>query len=113
MMCYFSVHGKEKLPSEIRAQAVFKCVRVTGVDDGQDEFAYQCIVRIAGHIFKGVLYDQGIDNGKVGLTTTGFQLAGQSEGPSSTLIDTPVMYGASGTALFEDIGSSKHINNHW
>lgn len=46
----------------MRAQALFKCVRVTGVEDGEnDMFAYQATVKIGGHIFKGVLYDQGLD----------------------------------------------------
>ncbi|EFJ26691.1 hypothetical protein SELMODRAFT_59082, partial [Selaginella moellendorffii] len=49
------------LPSEVRAQAVFKCVKVTSVEDGgEDEFAYQAVVRIGGRIFKGVLQDHGV-----------------------------------------------------
>lgn len=43
---------------------MFKCVRVTSVDDGDDdEYAYQAMVRIGGHVFKGFLYDQGVDQG--------------------------------------------------
>ncbi|XP_057789592.1 LOW QUALITY PROTEIN: protein LATERAL ROOT PRIMORDIUM 1 [Salvia miltiorrhiza] len=52
---------KESLPGQVRAPAVFKCVRVTAVDDGEDEFAYQAVVKIGGHIFKGFLYDQGFE----------------------------------------------------
>ncbi|XP_009796421.1 protein LATERAL ROOT PRIMORDIUM 1-like [Nicotiana tabacum] len=55
---------KASLPGQVRAPAVFKCVRVTSVDDGDDEFAYQAVVRIGGHVFKGFLYDQGIEEGK-------------------------------------------------
>lgn len=40
--------------------AVFKCVKVTSIDDGEGEYAYQAVVRIGGHIFKGFLYDQGL-----------------------------------------------------
>ncbi|XP_073133383.1 protein LATERAL ROOT PRIMORDIUM 1-like [Henckelia pumila] len=54
---------KESLPGQVRAPAVFKCVRVTAVDDGEDEFAYQAVVRIGGHVFKGFLYDQGREYG--------------------------------------------------
>ncbi|KAI5677341.1 hypothetical protein M9H77_08291 [Catharanthus roseus] len=52
---------KETLPGQVRAPAVFKCVRVTSVDDGEDEYAYQAMVRIGGHVFKGFLYDQGVE----------------------------------------------------
>ncbi|KAG7035882.1 Protein LATERAL ROOT PRIMORDIUM 1 [Cucurbita argyrosperma subsp. argyrosperma] len=53
----------EALPGQVRAPAVFKCVRVTAVDDGDDEYAYQAVVKIGGHIFKGFLYDQGVEPG--------------------------------------------------
>lgn len=53
---------KDTLPGQVRAPAVFKCVKVTAVDDGEDEFAYQAVVKIGGHIFKGFLYDQGVDH---------------------------------------------------
>ncbi|KAK6164061.1 hypothetical protein DH2020_000925 [Rehmannia glutinosa] len=52
---------KDSLPGQVQAPAVFKCVRVTAVDDGEDEFAYQAVVRIGGHVFKGFLYDQGFE----------------------------------------------------
>ncbi|KGN48103.1 protein LATERAL ROOT PRIMORDIUM 1 [Cucumis sativus] len=55
--------NKEALPGQIRAQAVFKCVRVTAVDDGDDEYAYHAMVKIGGHVFKGFLYDQGVEAG--------------------------------------------------
>lgn len=51
------------LPSEVRAPAVFKCVRVTSVKDGgDDEIAYQTMVKIHGHVYKGILYNQGVEN---------------------------------------------------
>ncbi|KAL4203681.1 hypothetical protein AMTRI_Chr01g105120 [Amborella trichopoda] len=52
--------GSGSLPSRVRAPAVFKCVRVSSIeDDGEDEYAYQAVVKIGGRIFKGVLYDHG------------------------------------------------------
>lgn len=60
----------ENLPSHVRAPAIFKCVRVTSVDDGEDEYAYQAIVNIGGHVFKGFLYDQGADDLRGDLTGT-------------------------------------------
>jgi LRP1 type putative zinc finger protein len=53
---------KDGLPGQVRAPAVFKCVRVTAVEDGEDEYAYQAVVKIGGHVFKGFLYDQGVEN---------------------------------------------------
>ncbi|XP_027187992.1 protein LATERAL ROOT PRIMORDIUM 1 isoform X2 [Cicer arietinum] len=53
---------KESMPGQVRAPAVFKCVRVTSVDDGKDEYAYQAVVKIGGHVFKGFLYDHGVEN---------------------------------------------------
>ncbi|CAA7388489.1 unnamed protein product [Spirodela intermedia] len=50
---------RDGLPGQVTAPAVFKCVRVTNMEDGEDEYAYQAMVRISGHIFKGFLYDQG------------------------------------------------------
>ena len=32
------------------------------MNDGMEEYAYQTIVTIGGHVYKGVLYDQGVDN---------------------------------------------------
>nr|GMC81118.1 protein SHORT INTERNODES-like [Ipomoea batatas]GMC87476.1 protein SHORT INTERNODES-like [Ipomoea batatas] len=46
-------------PAEVSFPAVFRCVRVSAVDNGEDQYAYQTSVNIAGHVFKGILYDQG------------------------------------------------------
>lgn len=58
---------KEALPGQVRAPAVFKCVRVTAVEDGDDEYAYQAVVNIGGHVFKGFLYDQGVEANREGF----------------------------------------------
>ncbi|PIA57082.1 hypothetical protein AQUCO_00600068v1 [Aquilegia coerulea] len=49
-------------PSEVNSQAVFRCVRVSGMNDAEDEYAYQTAVNIGGHVFKGLLYDQGSED---------------------------------------------------
>lgn len=41
------------------APAVFRCVRVSHVVEGDDVYAYQAAVSIGGHVFKGLLYDHG------------------------------------------------------
>ncbi|CAD5313209.1 unnamed protein product [Arabidopsis thaliana] len=47
------------LPPEISSPAVFRCMRVSSIDDEDEEYAYQTAVSIGGHVFKGILYDQG------------------------------------------------------
>ncbi|KAK8655181.1 hypothetical protein V6N13_107771 [Hibiscus sabdariffa] len=56
-----SHHDPGSLPGQVRAPAAFKCVRVTAMEDGEDEHAYQAVVRIGGRVFKGFLYDQGVE----------------------------------------------------
>ncbi|KAL6504719.1 hypothetical protein OROHE_023477 [Orobanche hederae] len=46
-------------PPELNSPAVFRCVRVSAMDDGDEQLAYQTAVSIGGHVFKGILYDQG------------------------------------------------------
>ncbi|KAL9270296.1 SHI RELATED SEQUENCE 5-like protein [Drosera capensis] len=50
------------LPAEVTLPALFKCVRVTSIDDSDEHLAYQTAVSIAGHVFKGILYNQGPEN---------------------------------------------------
>ncbi|CAH8313417.1 unnamed protein product [Eruca vesicaria subsp. sativa] len=53
----------QNLPPEVSSPAVFRCVRVSSIEDDEDdqEYAYQTAVNIGGHLFKGILYDQGPD----------------------------------------------------
>ncbi|KAL3844706.1 hypothetical protein ACJIZ3_002109 [Penstemon smallii] len=48
-------------PAEVSSEAVFRGVRVSSIDDGEDQYAYQTTVNIGGHVFKGILYDQGTE----------------------------------------------------
>ncbi|KAK8551806.1 hypothetical protein V6N13_120242 [Hibiscus sabdariffa] len=48
-----------QFPPEVSSPAVFRCVKVSAMDDVEGEFAYQTAVNIAGHVFKGILYDRG------------------------------------------------------
>lgn len=101
----------------MRAPAVFKCVRVTAVDDGEDEFAYQAVVRIGGHVFKGFLYDQGFE-GREGFPDIselhlGGVGGGGRNGASSShhaALDPSDIYGASGGGLLGGSGYGNQIN---
>ncbi|GLT57964.1 hypothetical protein SLA2020_308940 [Shorea laevis] len=48
-----------QFPPEVNSPAVFRCVKVSAMDDDDEEYAYQTAVNIGGHVFKGILYDQG------------------------------------------------------
>ncbi|KAL3840268.1 hypothetical protein ACJIZ3_024859 [Penstemon smallii] len=49
-------------PAEVKSQADFRCVRVSAMNDADEHLAYQTAVSIGGHLFKGILYDQGPEN---------------------------------------------------
>ncbi|WCJ39115.1 SHI-related sequence 6 [Euphorbia peplus] len=53
---------KKSLPSQVQAPANFRCIRVAAIDGGEGEVAYQAMVNISGHVFKGFLYNHGINN---------------------------------------------------
>ncbi|RWV79383.1 hypothetical protein GW17_00059492 [Ensete ventricosum] len=57
----------ESFPPEVSAQAVFRCVRLSHVDEADDIYAYQAAVSIGGHVFKGLLYDHGSEMDMPGL----------------------------------------------
>uniref|UniRef100_A0A7N0T0F6 Uncharacterized protein n=1 Tax=Kalanchoe fedtschenkoi TaxID=63787 RepID=A0A7N0T0F6_KALFE len=47
-------------PPEITSSAMFRCVVVRSSEDNViEQYAYQAAVSIGGHLFKGILYDQG------------------------------------------------------
>ncbi|KAL8059121.1 hypothetical protein ABFX02_03G066300 [Erythranthe guttata] len=63
-------------PPEVSSPAEFRCVRVSGVDDAEEHLAYQTAVNIGGHLFKGILYDQGPESrypsGAAGESSSGY-----------------------------------------
>ncbi|XP_074557339.1 protein SHI RELATED SEQUENCE 4-like [Curcuma longa] len=54
-----NLNESEIFPPEVNAEAKFRCLRVSAVDDADEEYAYKTTVHIAGHLFKGILYDHG------------------------------------------------------
>ncbi|XP_030465734.1 protein LATERAL ROOT PRIMORDIUM 1 isoform X2 [Syzygium oleosum] len=90
---------KQSLPGQVRAPAVFRCIRVTAISDNAAEFAYQATVSISGHVFRGFLYDQGIDekNAFPCISELRFGgVAGMRNRDSSPIVDPPNAYEASG-----------------
>ncbi|MED6179694.1 hypothetical protein PIB30_003018 [Stylosanthes scabra] len=52
---------KLKFPSATNSMAVFRRVEVRSMDGAVNEIAYQTCVNIGGHVFSGLVYDQGPD----------------------------------------------------
>ncbi|KAL3529956.1 hypothetical protein ACH5RR_009278 [Cinchona calisaya] len=105
--------GFKDLPGQVRAPAVFKCVRVTSIDDGEDEYAYQAVVNIGGHVFKGFLYDQGVEEREGFPNISDLHLGaggGGRNGASSTspILDPSDVYALSSGGLLG--GSSSYGN---
>nr|KYP46569.1 hypothetical protein KK1_031798 [Cajanus cajan] len=50
-----------QFPPELNSPAVFRCVKVSAMDAADERYAYQTAVNIGGHVFKGILYDQGVE----------------------------------------------------
>lgn len=74
--------GEVDFPAELHFPATFKCVRVSSVDNSVDQYAYQAAVNIGGHIFKGILYDQGPENSSTnsaGESSSAGALLGQNQ----------------------------------
>ncbi|KAL8244280.1 hypothetical protein R6Q59_010538 [Mikania micrantha] len=61
---HHSTSGLEvgNFPGEVSSPAVFRCVRVSAMDEAEEQLAYQTAVSIGGHVFKGILYDHGPEN---------------------------------------------------
>lgn len=77
-------------PSEVSAEAVFRCVRVSAIEDAEDQYAYQTAVNISGHVFKGILYDQG--------TEAQYMAAGETSSGSVGIQQLNLIAGASAAA---------------
>ncbi|KAK8661982.1 hypothetical protein V6N13_091570 [Hibiscus sabdariffa] len=91
---------KESLPGQVRAPAVFRCIQVTAISDGESEVAYQATVNISGHVFKGFLYDHGVDvkNAFPCISKLVFESSsnGKERDSSSPVVDPPNTYAVSG-----------------
>lgn len=76
-------------PSEVSSTAVFRCVRVSSIGDADDQYAYQTAVNIGGHLFKGILLDQGPESQYFGGesssgTASGLNLIGAAHSANTT-----------------------------
>ncbi|KAL4582664.1 hypothetical protein LXL04_007222 [Taraxacum kok-saghyz] len=104
-VAYNSTSGLEvgNFPSEVTTPANFRCVRVSSIDETDDQYAYQAAVNIGGHLFKGILYDQGPEGQYMGGDTS----SGGSAGiPQLNLTTTTTTSPGNSTAAANFIGHS-------
>lgn len=63
LMSEFVLLGfEEHFPTEVSGEATFKRIQVsTSVEENTvvEQFAYQTSINVRGHVFKGILYNQG------------------------------------------------------
>ncbi|KAJ8544777.1 hypothetical protein K7X08_017360 [Anisodus acutangulus] len=77
-----STNGLEvgKFPAKVSTSAVFQCVQMSSIDEAEDQLAYQAAVSIGGHVFKGILYDQGHESLYNNMAAAGDTSSGGSAG---------------------------------
>lgn len=93
-------------------------MRVTALDDGDDEYAYQAVVRIGGHVFKGFLYDQGFEGREGFPDISELHLGGVGGGgggrngasSSHPVLDPSDIFAASGGGLLGGSSYGNQIN---
>ncbi|XP_031247603.1 protein LATERAL ROOT PRIMORDIUM 1-like [Pistacia vera] len=95
---------KKALPGKVKAPAVFRCISVTSINDGEDnEIGYVGTVNISGHVFKGFLYDQGINDEKNLFPCISSKMEANSSAKnrdsssSSPIVDPSTTFAASAT----------------
>ncbi|KAK6938897.1 hypothetical protein RJ641_032405 [Dillenia turbinata] len=92
-------------PPVVNSPAVFRCLRVSGIDDPEDQLAYQTAVNIGGHVFKGILYDHGPE-GRYGPGESSSGGGGEAQQlnfiTAATTVTTATTAGGGG------VGSSSH-----
>ncbi|KAG4964076.1 hypothetical protein AAZX31_14G200900 [Glycine max] len=74
-----------QFPPELNSPAVFRCVKVSAMDAPDERYAYQTAVNIGGHVFKGILYDQGMDGPYAGAGCEGSSGVGGEAQPLSLM----------------------------
>ncbi|XP_045821910.1 protein SHI RELATED SEQUENCE 3-like [Trifolium pratense] len=67
----FSSFEEFKFPAVVNSMATLTCVQMRSMDDRVNEMAYQTSVEIGGHVFNGILYDQGLDQPRFNNNTRG------------------------------------------
>ncbi|XP_055827127.1 protein EXPRESSION OF TERPENOIDS 1-like [Solanum dulcamara] len=94
-------------PLKVNSTAVFQRVRMSSIEENEDQIAYQAVVNINGHIFKGILYDQGDNNHEYNYMNGGDSSSGGDPGPrqhnlniiGTTATSAAAAYGGGGDSV--------------
>ncbi|KAM3342877.1 protein EXPRESSION OF TERPENOIDS 1 [Capsicum galapagoense] len=102
-----------KFPAKVSTSALFQCIQMSSIDDAEDQLAYQAAVSIGGHVFKGILYDQGHESqynnmSAAGGDTSSGGSAGVQNHHNSTAVATAITSGGAGTAVGPTEASNFH-----
>ncbi|KAJ0240761.1 hypothetical protein HA466_0223430 [Hirschfeldia incana] len=109
--------GKASFPPEVSSDALFRCVKMSGVDEGGDgQYAYQTTVNIGGHLFKGLLYDQGPESSYMSGGSGGSDHHSSSAGGGNTFNTPAIADGGGGgrgsSAMFVDPNSGSYYSSN-
>ncbi|CAA0397672.1 Protein SHI RELATED SEQUENCE 2 [Arabidopsis thaliana] len=110
--------GEASFPGEVSSDALFRCVKMSGVDDGGDgQYAYQTTVNIGGHLFKGILYDQGPESSYMsgGSGGSDHQSSSAGGGGGGHPFNPPVVTDGGGgvsSAMFVDPNSGGYYSSN-
>ncbi|KAL0660407.1 hypothetical protein Bca4012_080992 [Brassica carinata] len=107
--------GKASFPPEVSSDALFRCVKMSGVDEGGDgQYAYQTTVNIGGHLFKGILYDQGPESSYMSGGSGGSDHHSSSAGGGNTSNTPAIADGGRGgsSAMFVDPNSGSYYSSN-
>jgi hypothetical protein len=69
---------------------------VSAINSDEAEVAYEAKVNISGHVFKGFLYDQGMDEKNLFPCISKMHSSERNRDSSSPIVDPPDAYAASG-----------------
>ncbi|KAI4314802.1 hypothetical protein L6164_027674 [Bauhinia variegata] len=94
-------HGN--FPAMVSSSAEFRCVRVSPVDDADDQYAYQTAVNIGGHVFRGILYDHGPDSNYMPSEGSSGAIGGVQ--PLNLISAAPTLPSGGGDAMVSSTGA--------
>ncbi|CAN4116774.1 unnamed protein product [Withania somnifera] len=100
-----------KFPSKVNSTALFQRVRMSSIEEAEDQIAYQAAVNINGHIFKGILYYQGDDH-EYNYSSSGGDLAPHQHNPNIGTICTatsPANDVAAGGGGVDSVAEGSHF----
>ncbi|KAF7828906.1 protein SHI RELATED SEQUENCE 1-like isoform X1 [Senna tora] len=82
-------HGS--FPPLVSSSVEFRCVRVSSMDEADEQYAYQTAVNIGGHVFRGILYDHGPDSSYMSTGDTSSTGAGGGVQPLNLIAAAPAL----------------------